>query len=96
MFVSLPLAESPEVLIAFPLPLLLSLPLLLDGEAPFADDLLCTVSVLSSCLSVILLTWIVLQLILTILLYQRLLFLRAVIVADDRDNGVGLLDYLKM
>ena len=100
IFVSLPLAQSPEILIAFPLPLplplLLPLLLLLGREAPSADDRLCTVSLLSSCLSVILLTWIVLQLVLTILLYQRLLFLRVVIVTDDMDDGVGLLDYLKI
>ena len=87
IFVSLPLTQSPEIWIVFPLPLPLPLPLpqlpllplLLGREAPSADDLLgLTVSVLSSCLSVILLAWIVLHLILTILLYQRLLFLRIV------------------
>ena len=102
IFVSLPLAQSSEVLIVFPLPLPLPLlpllplpllPLLLGREAPSADDLLGTVSVLSSGLSVILLTWIVLHLILTFLSYQRLLFLRVVIVTDDRDDRVGLLDY---
>ena len=94
IFVSLPLAQSSEVLIVSPLPLPLPLlPLLLGREAPSADDLLGTVSVLSSGLSVILLTWIVLHLILTFLSYQRLLFLRVVIVTDDRDDRVGLLDY---
>ena len=73
IFVSLQLAQSPEILIAFPFPLPLALPLLLllllpllpllGEEAPSADDLL------------ILFTWIVLHLILTILLYQRFLFL---------------------